>query len=90
MHFYKIISLKDLIQLIKENKNLLGKGTNIFIQKSIEKIDAVSFDNEILKEYCKNDKVMNGNSNELVFESIRDLQDPTKEYFPFLFYSKID
>ena len=86
MYFYKIISLKDLIQLIKENKNLLGKGTSIFIQKSIEQIDTVSFDREILKEYCKNDKEMNGKSNELVFESIRDLEDPTKEYIPFLSY----
>ncbi len=28
--------------------------------------------------------------NELVFELIRDLADPTKDYFPFLYYQYVD
>ena len=45
---------------------------------------------DILQDECSNDKFNNGTSNEYVFEMIRDFADPTKNYFPFLFYELID
>ena len=35
---------------------------------------------------CSNDKINNGTINEFVFESVRDFADPTKNWFPYLFY----
>ena len=43
-----------------------------------------------MRQYCDYDKFNNGSSNEFVFELTRDLADPTKDYFPFLYYQKID
>jgi len=40
--------------------------------------------------YSENNKVINGSSNELVFEMTRDFSDPTKDFFPFLFYHRVD
>ncbi len=57
--------------------------------KTIHLIEQIQFNHEKIKEYQGNDKQNNGSSNELVFELTRDLADPAKDYFPFLFYQKL-
>lgn len=39
-----------------------------------------------MKEHCFRNKFYNGTSNEFVFELTRDLNDPIKDIFPFIFY----
>jgi hypothetical protein len=53
---------------------------------AIDSIEPLPFNHEKIKKYCDHDKNFNNSSNELVFELTRDLADPTKNYFPFLFY----
>ncbi len=90
VHFYLIISQQDLQLLIQKQECLIKEDSNIFIMKTIDKIEAVSFNHEKIKQYCDYGKYINSSSNEIVFELTRDLADPTKDYFPFLFYSKVD
>ena len=54
--------------------------------KTIHSIEALPFNHDKIEQYCENDKYNNCSSNEFVFELTRDLADPTKDYFPFLFY----
>ena len=54
--------------------------------KTIDIIEPIPLNHDKINEYCNLDKYINGSSNELVFELTRDLADPTKDYFPFLFY----
>jgi hypothetical protein len=54
--------------------------------KKIDEIDQVPFNYDRLKDYCSQDKQVNGTSNELVFELTRDMADPTKDFFPFIFH----
>jgi hypothetical protein len=54
--------------------------------KKIDEIDQVPFNYDRLKDYCCQDKQVNGTSNELVFELTRDMADPTKDFFPFIFH----
>ena len=85
-----IISIEELFKNIKEEKYLIDEGTNIFIMKTIDSIEIIPFDHEEIKEHCGFNKWINNLSNELVFELSRDFADPIKDYFPFLFHSKID
>ena len=86
-HFFLIISLQDLWQLIPHNKCLINEdATNIFIMQAIDQIQSIPFNHDNIDEYCNFDKEFNRSSNELVFELTRDMADPTKDYFPFLFY----
>ena len=57
--------------------------------QAIDKIQSIPFNHVNIKEYFGCDKLINGSRNELVFELTRDMADPTKDYFPFLFYSKV-
>ena len=41
-------------------------------------------------QYSAHDKFNNGSFNELIFEATRDFADPTLDFFPFLFYERID
>ncbi len=52
----------------------------------IDSIKTVPFNRDEIEQYFGCDKTINGNNNDLVFELTRDLADPTKDYFPFLFY----
>ena len=54
--------------------------------KTIDTIEVVPFNHDKIQQYCGDDKEINKSSNEFVFELTRDLADPTKDYFPFLFY----
>ena len=58
--------------------------------KKIDEIDQQPFNYDRLKDYCSQDKQVNGTSNELVFELTRDMADPTKDFFPFIFHQKED
>ena len=84
-----IISIEELFKNIKEEKYLIDKGTNIFIMKTINSIETIQFDYNILRNLGSH-KYINNLSNELVFELSRDLADPIKDYLPFLFHSLID
>jgi hypothetical protein len=57
--------------------------------KNIDSIESIPFNHENIYEYWDDDKEINGSSNELVFELTRDLADPTKDYFPFIFYQRV-
>ena len=48
--------------------------------KKIDEIDQQPFNYDRLKDYCCQDKQVNGTSNELVFELTRDMADPTKDF----------
>ena len=85
-----IISIEELFKNIKEEKCLIDKGTNIFIMKTIYSTETIPFNHEIIKNHCGSNKLINRVSNELVFELSRDFADPIKDYFPYLFHSKID
>ncbi len=54
--------------------------------ETLDSIKPLPFNYEKIQEHCSYDKLINGSSNELVFELTRDLADPTKDYFPFLFH----
>jgi len=54
--------------------------------QAIDQIQSIQFNHDNIQKYCDNDKLVNRSSNELVFELTRDMADPTKDYFPFLFY----
>jgi hypothetical protein len=54
--------------------------------KTIESIERVSFIHDQIRKHWGYDKNINRSSNELVSELARDFADPTKDYFPFLFY----
>jgi hypothetical protein len=58
--------------------------------KNIESVETESFNHDKIEKYCTSDKYFNKSSNEYVFELTRDLADPTKDYFPFLFYLSVD
>ena len=45
-----------------------------------------AFNIDKMKEHCSRNKFYNGTSNEFVFELTRDLNDPIKDVFPFIFY----
>ncbi len=90
VHFYLIMSQQDLQLLIQKQECLIKEDTNIFIMKSIDSIETLPFNHEKIEQYCGDDKEINLSSNELVFELTRDLADPTKDYFPFLFYQRVD
>ena len=89
VHFYLIISQQDLLLLLQKQECLIKEDTNIFIMKTIDSIEALPFNHDKIEQYCENDKYNNCSSNEFVFELTRDLADPTKDYFPFLFYQKL-
>ena len=73
--------------LIQDNKCLINEETtNIFIMQAIDSIQSIPFNHHNIQKYWGNDKYFNQSSNELVFELTRDMADPTKDYFPFLFY----
>ena len=55
-----------------------------------QELNKDKIDTEKIKEYCTWDKFLNCSSNELVFELTRDIADPTNDFFPFLFYQKVD
>ncbi len=57
--------------------------------QTIDSIEQLPFNNEKIRQYCDMDKWNNLSSNELVFELTRDLADPTKDYFPFIFYQRV-
>ena len=75
-----------------ENKSLiLYNQTFIYIMTSHDKIELNIYDEKMLKfQYSTHDKFNNGSFNELIFEVTRDLADPTLDFFPFLFYERID
>ena len=54
--------------------------------QAIDSIQSIPFNHDNIQKYCGWDKWINCSSNELVFELTRDMADPTKDYFPFLFY----
>ena len=55
--------------------------------KTVDSIEAVSFNHDKLKPYSNFKKSVNSlNGIELVFEITRDLADPTNDYIPFIFY----
>ena len=54
--------------------------------QAIDQIQSIPFNHDYIQKYCTYDKYINHSSNELVFELTRDMADPTKDYFPFLFY----
>ncbi len=59
--------------------------------KTVDSIEAVSFNHDNLKPFCNNNKCVRSlNGIELVFELTRDLADPTKDYIPFIFYQNVD
>jgi hypothetical protein len=72
--------------LIKKNEYLINEGTKVFIMKTIDSIESLSFNHDQIEEHCTDDKYINELSNELVFELTGDFADPTLDYFPFLFY----
>ena len=57
--------------------------------QAIDSIQSIPFNHDNIQKYCGCDKRINFSSNELVFELTRDMADPTKDYFPFLFYQKV-
>ena len=57
--------------------------------QAIDSIQSIPFNHDNIQKYCDYDKRINRSSNELVFELTRDMADPTKDYFPFLFYQKV-
>ena len=75
-----------------ENKSLiLYNQTFIYIMTSHDKIELNIYDEKMLKfQYSTHDKFNNGSFNELIFEVTRDFADPTLDFFPFLFYERID
>ncbi len=58
--------------------------------KTIDSIESLSFNHDQIDKHCTDDKYINELSNELVFELIGDFADPTLDYFPILFYQKVD
>ena len=56
---------------------------------SIDSIEQLPFNYQKIKQYLGLNKWNNGSNNELVFELTRDLADPTKDYFPFIFYQSV-
>ena len=84
------MSIEEIMKYIKEEKYLINQGTNIFIIKTIDSTEVLPFDHNTIDYHLGRNKLMNKLSNELVFELSRDFADPTKDYFPFLLYSKVD
>jgi len=74
--------------LIKESEFLIKKDTNVFVMKTIDSIESISFHQ--IDSHITYDKVVNKLSNELVFELTRDIADPTLDYLPFIFYQNED
>ena len=58
--------------------------------KKIDQIESVSFECNLMEEYCVREKLKNRLSNKQVFEITRDFADPTLDYFPFIFYQNVD
>ncbi len=58
--------------------------------KSHDCIENKTFDEKFLRDQSSNDKFNNGSINEMIFEVTRDFADPTSDWFPFLFYEKIE
>ena len=73
--------------LIKESEFLISKDTSVFVMKTIDSIESISY--QQIYSHCEYDKYINGLSNELVFELTRDIADPTLDYLPFIFYQKV-
>ena len=94
IQFYITISQQDLLLLIQNQECLLKKDTNILFMKNKDIIEPIPFnyDNEKFKDYLWHgyEKWINSSYYELVFELTRDLADPTFDYFPFLYFEKVN
>ena len=70
-----------------QNKPLLKKGSTIFIPNDLKNITFDKFDDKTILQYENRTKIINWTSNEIDFETVRDLGDPVSDFIPFVFHN---
>lgn len=65
---------------------MIEKNVTIFIPYQLKKIKREIYNEKTLLLYENRSKIINWTSNEVDFETVRDLGDPTSQWFPFIFH----
>lgn len=73
-----------------ENKPILEKGTVVYIPINIDNIKKVNYDQQEILKFQDNSKNVSFTHTHIDFEMVRDLGDPTNDWFPFVYYNWVN
>lgn len=89
VYFFTIKLISQLKLMTIHHKSLIKKGSVIFIPNDLKNITSERYDEKTILQYENRNKIINWTSNEINFESVRDLGDPVSDFFPFIFHNWI-